>query len=57
MWPVTLATATPGEMPRKIKSGVIKNPPPMPNIPEMNPTASPIARITNTFTGMSAIGR
>src|SRR5437870_5230344 len=28
MWPVTLATATAGEMPRKISSGVMRNPPP-----------------------------
>ena len=57
MWPVTLATATAGEMPRKISSGVMRNPPPIPNMPEMNPTASPIARMTNTLTGRSAIGR
>ena len=27
----------------KINSGVIRNPPPIPNMPEMNPTARPIA--------------
>ena len=43
MWPVTLATATAGEMPRNINSGVMRKPPPMPNMPEMKPTASPIA--------------
>ncbi len=57
MWPVTLATATAGEMPRKINSGVIRKPPPMPNMPEMKPTASPIARMTKMLTGRSAIGR
>jgi hypothetical protein len=57
MCPVTLATATAGEMPRKMRSGVIRKPPPMPNMPEMNPTASPMARMTNTLTGRSAIGR
>ena len=51
MWPVTLATATGGEMPRKINSGVIRKPPPMPNMPEMKPTASPIARMTKMLTG------
>ena len=29
-------------MPTKINSGVIRKPPPMPNIPEMKPTASPM---------------
>ena len=37
MWLGTLATATAGDMPRKISSGVIRKPPPMPNMPEMNP--------------------
>ena len=53
----TLATATAGEMPMKIRSGVIRKPPPMPNIPEMNPTASPIARTRKMLTGRSAMGR
>ena len=57
MWLVTLATATAGVTPRKISSGVIRKPPPMPNMPEMKPTASPIARITKMLTGRSAIGR
>ena len=57
MWPVTLATATAGETPRKIRSGVIRKPPPIPNMPEMNPTASPMARMTKMLTGRSAIGR
>ena len=38
----TVATATAGEMPMKISSGVIRKPPPMPNMPEMKPTASPM---------------
>ena len=46
-----------GEMPMKINSGVIRKPPPMPNIPEMNPTAMPIPRTRKIFTGRSAIGR
>ena len=57
MWVVTLATATAGGMPVKISSGVIRKPPPMPNMPEMKPTAIPIARIRNMLTGSSAIGR
>ena len=48
MWLDTVATATAGEMPMKIKSGVIRKPPPMPNMPEMNPTASPIAEHAGT---------
>src|SRR5437762_7211132 len=57
MWLATEATATAGAMPTKINSGVIKNPPPMPNMPETKPTAAPIARMRKTLTGMSAIGR
>ena len=57
IWADWVATATAGGMPRKIKSGVIKNPPPMPNSPEMNPTAAPIPRISKTLTGISAMGR
>jgi hypothetical protein len=57
MWLGTVATATAGDMPRKISSGVIRNPPPMPNMPEMNPTAMPRPRRTRILTGRSAIGR
>ena len=57
MWLDTVATATAGSMPMKIRSGVIKNPPPIPNIPDTKPTASPIASTRNTLTGKSAIGR
>ena len=53
----TLATATAGVIPMKISSGVIRKPPPIPNIPEMKPTASPMARTRKMFTGISAIGR
>ena len=35
MWLETVATATAGEIPTKISSGVIKNPPPIPNMPEI----------------------
>ena len=54
---VTEATATAGVMPMKISSGVIRNPPPMPNMPEMNPIASPMVSTTKMLTGMSAMGR
>ena len=57
MWLATLATATAGAMPMKISSGVIRKPPPIPNMPEMKPTASPMARTRKMFTGRSAIGR
>ncbi len=57
MWLATLATATAGGMPTKISSGVIRKPPPMPNMPEMKPTATPIASTRKMLTGMSAIGR
>ena len=33
MWLDTVATATAGEMPMKMSSGVIRKPPPMPNMP------------------------
>src|SRR5882724_11400674 len=39
MWLDTVATETAGATPRKISSGVIRKPPPMPNMPEMKPTA------------------
>ena len=57
MWPATEATATAGVMPTKISSGVSRKPPPMPNMPETNPTAIPIPRMRKMFTGMSAMGR
>src|ERR1700731_2931881 len=56
MWLATLATATAGEMPMKINSGVIRKPPPMPNMPEMNPTAIPIKNRRKRMAGMAAIG-
>jgi hypothetical protein len=57
MWLATEATATAGAMPMKINSGVIRKPPPMPNMPDTNPTAAPIARMRKMLTGKSAIGR
>lgn len=49
IWLATLATATAGVMPIKMSSGVI-------NMPEMNPTASPIPSTRKLLTGRSAIG-
>jgi hypothetical protein len=57
MWQVTVAAATAGGMPMKISSGVVRKPPPTPNMPEMNPIASPMARMVMMLTGSSAIGR
>ena len=57
MWVDTVATATAGDTPMKMSNGVIRKPPPMPNMPEMNPTARPIASSRKMFTGRSAIGR
>ena len=37
MWLATEATATAGAMPTKINSGVIRKPPPMPNMPDTKP--------------------
>jgi hypothetical protein len=52
-----LATATGAGTPRKTRSGVIRNPPPMPNIPDRNPTKAPIATRRGALTEISAMGR
>jgi hypothetical protein len=44
-------------MPKKINSGVIKNPPPTPKIPESIPILIPIKIMRKIFTFISAIGR
>ncbi len=56
-WLDMLATATAGGMPRKTSTGVIRKPPPMPNIPEMKPTRAPRATSKGAFTDTSAMGR
>ena len=56
-WLAPVATATAGEMPVKINSGVIRKPPPMPNMPARMPTAAPMPKIVNALTVISAIGR
>ena len=53
----SLATATAGGIPIKIKKGVIKNPPPTPNKPDKNPMTALTKRINITLICTSAIGR
>jgi hypothetical protein len=52
-----VATATGGAMPIKNNRGVIRNPPPTPNMPDRNPTIPPRPRITKALTEISAMGR
>ena len=54
---IVVATATAGGMPIKNRSGVIKKPPPTPNIPERIPTSPPKPSKRKAFTETSAIGR
>jgi hypothetical protein len=44
-------------MPRKIRIGAIRKPPPMPNSPDTNPTVAPSRTRSGQFTETSAIGR
>jgi hypothetical protein len=44
-------------MPIKNSKGVIKNPPPTPNIPDKIPTIPPKPKRRKAFTEISAIGR
>jgi hypothetical protein len=53
----SVPTATAAGMPATISSGVIRKPPPTPNIPDRKPTAPPMARKTRTFANISATGR
>ena len=57
IWLASVATAVAGGMPKKIKIGVIKNPPPTPNNPDKKPTKNPDNKIIIKFISMSAIGR
>jgi len=41
----------------KIRIGVSRKPPPMPNMPERKPAAKPRPNRTKALTGSSAIGR
>ena len=56
-WLAWLATATVGGMPMKTSTGAIRNPPPMPNSPDTNPTVAPNRIRSGQFTETSAIGR
>jgi len=56
-WLERLATATDGGMPMNTSTGVIRNPPPMPNRPEMKPTTAPSAITSGALTLISAMGR
>jgi hypothetical protein len=53
----SFATAYDGGMPKKIKNGVIRNPPPTPNKPDKMPTIVLREKIVYKFTDTSAIGR
>jgi len=53
----SVPTATAGGIPKKIKRGVIKKPPPTPKRPERPPTTIPINMISKKLTFISAIGR
>jgi len=57
MWFASLPTATAGGMPAKIKIGVVKNPPPTPNIPDSIPAINPIVSKKKIFWDVSAIGK
>jgi hypothetical protein len=57
IWLAEVATATTGGMPEKNRSGVIRNPPPTPNIPDSTPTSPPMPNSRKAFTLTSAIGR
>jgi hypothetical protein len=53
----SFATAYAGGIPKKIKKGVIRNPPPTPNKPERIPTIVLREKIVIIFTDTSAMGR
>ena len=54
---VPVPTATVGGTPRKMRSGVIKKPPPTPNMPDKKPIAPPRPSNRKTLVEISAIGR
>ena len=57
IWLASLATAIAGGIPIKNKRGVIKKPPPTPNIPESIPTIPPNPINKKMLTEISAMGR
>ena len=56
-WLASLATATTGGMPMNTSTGVIRNPPPIPNSPEIKPTSPPSVTSSSALTDTSAMGR
>ena len=56
-WGASEPTATTGGIPKKIRRGVIKKPPPTPNKPDNAPTIIPIKTIKKILTFISAMGR
>jgi hypothetical protein len=56
-WFAPVATATPGGTPTNSNSGVIKNPPPTPNMPDKKPTMPPSPKRRKALTEISAMGR
>ena len=53
----SFGTAYAGGIPKKIKNGVIKKPPPTPNKPDKIPTTKLKKKIKGRLTFTSAIGR
>jgi hypothetical protein len=51
------ATATAGGMPKKMRIGVVRKPPPTPTIPLSSPTTPPSAMMASAFTERPATGR
>ena len=56
-WWAPVATATAGGAPMKISRGVVRKPPPTPNIPDSTPTPPPIPSRRRALTDISAMGR
>ena len=57
IWFASVATATGAGTPKKISKGVIRKPPPTPNIPDKKPTPPPRPIIMAICSDTSAIGR
>ena len=57
IWLASVPTATAGVTPMKIRSGVIRKPPPTPNMPERKPTAPPMPSNRKMLIDISAMGR
>ena len=57
IWFASDATATAGGIPIKINMGVIRKPPPTPNIPDKKPTTKPKHINTKKLIGRPAIGK